>query len=78
MKASGVYQGEAMDFLTSRGRISGSVSRITLMVTMIDGGGGGGQELGSSLKGVPAAEDDSLPWGSGNKEEKKDLEVKKK
>jgi len=42
MKASGVYQGEAMDFLTSRGRISGSVSRITLMVTMIDGGGGGG------------------------------------
>ena len=44
MKASGVYQGEAMDFLTSRGRISGSVSRITLMVTMIDGGGGGGTE----------------------------------
>lgn len=42
MKASGVYQGEAMDFLTSRGRISGSVSRITLMVTMIDGGGGVG------------------------------------
>lgn len=31
-----------MDFLTSRGRVSGSVSRITLMVTMIDGGGGGG------------------------------------
>lgn len=30
-----------MGFLTSRGRISGSVSRITLMVTMIDGGGGG-------------------------------------
>lgn len=31
------------------------------------------------MKGVPAAEDDSLPWvsGSGNKEEKKDLEVKK-
>lgn len=31
------------------------------------------------MKGVPAAGDDSLPWGrgSGNKEEKKDLEEKK-
>ena len=36
-----------MDFLTGRGRISRSVSRITLMVTMIDGGGGGGGETGS-------------------------------
>ena len=38
------------------------------------------REVGGSMKGVPAAEDASLPWGSGsgNKEEKKDLEVKKK
>ena len=47
---------------------------------MVGVGEGERREVGGSMKGVPAAEDASLPWGSGsgNKEEKKDLKVKKK